>query len=112
MADIDKLNKLASKKSKWIDEAKERRDNKVWLKYSQGIAIKVLKALREKGLKQKELAELLFVSPQQVNKIVKGRENLTLETISKLEQALEIKLMPSKNKPLTLAKHLMLIPKL
>ena len=33
------------------------------------------------------------VTPQYVNNIVKGRENLTLETIAKLEKALGIELM-------------------
>ncbi len=33
------------------------------------------------------------MSPQQVSKIVKGRENLTLETISKLECVLGVALI-------------------
>ncbi|MEI6595881.1 MAG: helix-turn-helix transcriptional regulator, partial [Bacteroidota bacterium] len=49
--------------------------------------------LRAKNISQKELAEKIGVSPQHVNKIVKGRETLTLETISKLEVALEISLL-------------------
>jgi transcriptional regulator with XRE-family HTH domain len=93
MVNIDKLNKLASGKSKWMEEAEARQKNKSWLKHSQKIAIKVLMALREEGIKQKQLAERIGVSPQQINKIVKGRENLTLETISKLENALNIKLL-------------------
>jgi ribosome-binding protein aMBF1 (putative translation factor) len=36
------------------------------------------------------------VSPQQINKIVKGQENLTLETISKLEIALNIQLIDER----------------
>ena len=39
---------------------------------------------------------MIGVSPQYVNKIVKGKENLTLDTISKLEQALGIKLIFSE----------------
>jgi plasmid maintenance system antidote protein VapI len=45
-----------------------------------------------KDMQQKELAEAMDVSPQQVSKIVKGKQNLKLETISKLEAALGIKL--------------------
>ena len=93
MANIDKLNKLASNNSKWIEEAKIRRENRVWQKHSQKIAIRVLKAIREKGIKQKQLAEMIGVSPQQINKIVKGSENLTLQTIAKLENALNIELI-------------------
>jgi plasmid maintenance system antidote protein VapI len=33
------------------------------------------------------------VSPQHINKIVKGQENLTLETITNLELALGIKII-------------------
>jgi transcriptional regulator with XRE-family HTH domain len=52
-----------------------------------------LKRLDEINMTQKELAFLLKVSPQQVSKWVKGNENLTLETISKLEVALNIDLL-------------------
>jgi len=43
-------------------------------------------------MQQKELAEAMDVSPQQVSKIVKGKQNLTLQTVSKLEQVLGISL--------------------
>jgi len=36
------------------------------------------------------------VSPQQINKIVKGQENLTLETITNLEIALGIQIIDKK----------------
>jgi transcriptional regulator with XRE-family HTH domain len=88
----DKLNSLATK-SDWIEKANKRQENKEWLKYSQKIALKVLRTLREEKISQKSLAEIIGVSPQYVNKIVKGKENLTLETISKLEKALAIDLM-------------------
>ena len=93
MANIGRLNKIASHNSGWIEEAKKRKENRSWQKHSQRIAIKVLKALREKNIKQKQLAEMIGVSPQQVNKIVKGNENLTLQTIAKLEDALSIELI-------------------
>ena len=93
MTNLDKLKNIATLDSGWIDEAKERQKNKAWLKHSQKIAINVLSALREKNIKQTQLAVLLGVSAQQVNKIVKGKENLTLETISKIELALNIKLL-------------------
>ena len=55
--------------------------------------MKILKHLKKGGISQKQLAEMVNVSPQQINKIVKGSENLTLETISKIEDALGIKLL-------------------
>ena len=42
---------------------------------------------------QKDLAEIMNVSPQFINKIVRGQENLSLETIGKLSRALGIKLI-------------------
>ncbi|MCD6090057.1 MAG: helix-turn-helix transcriptional regulator [Bacteroidales bacterium] len=88
----DKLNSLATP-SDWIEKANKRQGNKEWLKHSQKIALKVLRTLRKEKVSQKSLAERIGVSPQYVNKIVKGKENLTLETISKLEKALAINLM-------------------
>lgn len=93
MANLEKLNNLSSGKSKWLEEAKARQENKVKLNHARSIAIKILATLREKSMKQIELAVMLNVSPQQINKIVKGKGNLTLETISKLEVALGIQLM-------------------
>ena len=77
----------------WRKQVEYRRTNKDWLKKSAKIAIKVLRVLREKKITQVQLAELLAVSPQHINKILKGRENLTLETIGKLESALDIELV-------------------
>lgn len=93
MTDIKKLNSIAIKDEKWLQEAKNRQLNKEWQSHSRKIASKILVTLREKGMKQNQLAKIIGVSAQQVNKIIKGRENLTLETISKLESALEIKLL-------------------
>lgn len=70
-----------------------RKENRVWLKRSQAVAIKVLSALAEKGMSQKDLAEIIGVSLQKVNKWVKGKENFTFETISILEDALRIELI-------------------
>ena len=76
-----------------LEQIEWRIENRSWLNRSQAVALKILRTLREKGLNQKELAERLNVSPQQVNKWVKGNENFTFETIAKIEKALNIKLM-------------------
>ena len=98
MTDLNKLNKIAIKDEKWLLEAKKRQINKEWQSHSRIIASKILVILREKKMKQNQLAEIIGISAQQINKIVKGRENLTLETIAKLENALEVKLIFSENK--------------
>lgn len=79
-------------KGSWIEKARYRRENRGWLRKSQRIAVRILSVLDKKGMQQKELAEAMNVSPQQVSKIVKGKQNLTLETISKLEAVLGVKL--------------------
>lgn len=79
--------------STWKEKALYRKNNQDWLKRSQAIAIRILEALRAKNMSQKLLAEKLDVSPQQVSKILKGTENLTLQTITQIETVLGIKLI-------------------
>jgi len=94
---MQKLKELSTDQSaEWLAEAQWRQDNREWLRRSAVIAIKVLSALKAQGLTQKDLAERMNVSPQQINKIVSGKENLTLETIAKLELILNIQII---NKP-------------
>ncbi|MFM1963434.1 MAG: hypothetical protein RLZZ172_2279 [Bacteroidota bacterium] len=61
--------------------------------HSQQIAMMVLQKLKDLQWTQKELAFKLGVSPQQVSKIVSGKENMTLETIVKLQQVLNISIL-------------------
>lgn len=77
----------------FLIELKWRQANRVWLKKSQAIAIKILGTLKTQGKSQKDLAEKMGVSSQMINKILKGSQNLTLETISKIEIALNIHLI-------------------
>ena len=91
---LDKLNEVSSKESsKWLDQANWRIENEAWLDKSADIALRILRTLRSKSITQKDLADRLGVSAQYINKIVKGKENLTLDTICKLEQALDIELI-------------------
>jgi ribosome-binding protein aMBF1 (putative translation factor) len=90
----DKLKRiLSSEQSSWHGEATWREQNGAWLTHSFGIAVRILTTLRSKSMTQKELADKMGVSAQHVNKIVKGQENLSLETIAKLESALGIELI-------------------
>ena len=94
---IDKIKKRLTDQSikddKWLAEAKERQDNEAWLNVSSAIALRILTWLRKNKMTQKELSQQLGYSPQYVNTIVKGSENLTLETIVKIEKILGIKLI-------------------
>lgn len=80
--------------SKWRQKAEWRQKNKSWLRYSQQIAIKMLEKMHELGLTQKALAERMGCSQQYVSKVLRGQENLSIETICKIENALEIELLP------------------
>ena len=79
--------------SKWREEAEFRRKNRKWIRYSQWIALKVLERMEELNMTQKVLAEKLGCSQQYVSLLVKGSENLTLETIAKLEDVLNTQIL-------------------
>jgi transcriptional regulator with XRE-family HTH domain len=79
--------------------AKNERDSKEWLDLSFEIALLISARLKELNWTQIQLAEKLQVSPQYVNKIVKGKENLTLATIAGLEKILTTKLISIEQHP-------------
>ena len=67
--------------------------NRQWLRVSYDIAFDILEKLDDLGWTQKDLAEKMGVSPQYVNKLVRGSENLTLETIVKLQTILDMPIL-------------------
>ena len=79
--------------STWREEAEWRRDNWSWLQYSQKIAVKILLRMKQTGLTQQALAERMNCTQQFVSKILKGNENLSLDTLSKLEEVLGMNLL-------------------
>jgi transcriptional regulator with XRE-family HTH domain len=85
-----KLNKLSrGKASKWGRDADFRLINRKWLKYSSNIARRLLAGIEDtENMNQKILADKVGVSAQYINKVLKGGENLTLETIGKLSDAI------------------------
>ena len=88
-----KEKEVSETPSTWREEAEWRRDNWSWLRHSQKIAVKVLLQMKQEGLTQKALAERMDCTQQYVSKILKGKENMSLDTLSKLEDALGINLM-------------------
>ena len=50
-------------------------------------------SLEDLHISQRQLAELVGCSPQYVSRLLKGEENLTLETLCKLERALNVPIM-------------------
>lgn len=57
------------------------------------IAVKVLLRMKLLGLMQKALAERMNCTQQYISKILKGKENMSLDTLSKLEKVLGITLI-------------------
>lgn len=106
-----KLKRLSKgKKSTWLTSAETRFRKRKWLNYSSKIARRILAAMEDSdNINQKKLANILDVSPQYINKVVKGKENLSLETIAKLSEALKVELIsfpdykysPTKNSVMT-----------
>ncbi len=90
-----KIERIANQNpiSGWKSKVEFRRNNKDWLQKSATIAVHIFERLKELGKTQKELAADMSVSPQRVNKILKGDENLTIGTISILENVLGIELL-------------------
>lgn len=90
----DILKKYISRgPSDWMEQADYYEVNRDWLDKSAMIAIKILSTLRSLSLTQKALAESIGVTPQYINRVVKGQENLSLETICKIERSLGINLI-------------------
>ena len=79
--------------STWREDAEWRRDNWSWLRHSQRIAANVLLQMKQQGLTQNALAERMGCTQQYVSKILKGKENLSLDILTKLENALGINLI-------------------
>ena len=97
---IEKFKALVSEeKCTLLDKLKFRKENKQWLEISSTISFKVLSKLRSnkkqdlKPSTQKELAKSMGVTLKYVNKLVKGSENLSLETICKIENILEFDIL-------------------
>ena len=80
--------------SGWKEKAVWRKENREWLRYSRDIALRILDRIEEiPDMNQSKLAVLTGVSKQQISKIIQGRENLTLETIAKISEVLQMDLI-------------------
>ncbi|MCF8428544.1 MAG: helix-turn-helix domain-containing protein [Bacteroidia bacterium] len=89
------LQLVSGEDTKVLAEVKKRIKNRAMLHESQQIALKVLMKLDDLGWSQKHLAKALEVTPQQITKILSGKENLTIETQIKLQNILDIPILAS-----------------
>jgi plasmid maintenance system antidote protein VapI len=88
------LKKLtANNASTWLTEATANQIKTEAAIKAMQIAIHIGNQLQAKGISQKTLAAKLQVSPQYISRLLKGKQNLSLETIAALELALDISLV-------------------
>ena len=93
------LKHVSKKDSGWLEKAKWRQENEDWLDVSFSVALRVastLSANKKANVypkSQVELAEAMGCSAQYVNKLLRGQENLQIETICKVQRILGIKLI-------------------
>ncbi|MBR1926902.1 MAG: helix-turn-helix transcriptional regulator [Bacteroidales bacterium] len=85
----------SSTPSRWREDAEWRKDNEYWLKYSRYITLQVLRAMETQSITQAKLAKRMGCSQQYISNLLKGSSNMTLETIARLENALNIDLVKS-----------------
>lgn len=88
-------NNQSATPSKWREAAEWRRKNENWLKYSRVITMKTMQAMDKQSVTQSLLAERMGCSQQYVSNLLKGSSNMTLETIARIETALNIDIIGS-----------------
>lgn len=91
------LNKKVTKTARsWKERSKQDRSNRRSITRAQLFALELLDYMDAHKIKQKDLAVKMDVTPQQVNKILRAKANLTFETLDKIEDALGITITPAK----------------
>lgn len=88
-------NNQSATPSKWREAAEWRRKNEKWLKYARVITMKTMQAMDKQSVTQSLLAERMGCRQQYVSNLLKGSSNMTLETIARIETALNIDIIGS-----------------
>ncbi len=76
--------------SRFAENAKWRKENAGWLRWSRKVALAIIDYMQANGLKRADIAERLGVSPQYVSKLLSGTENLSFKSIANIEEKLGI----------------------
>ncbi len=76
--------------SGFAEEAKWRKENAGWLRWSRQLATTLIGYMQDNGMKRADLAAKLGVSPQYVSKLLSGTENLSFKSIANIEERLGI----------------------
>ena len=88
-----KVNKTAKR---WKVRAKKDRTNRRNINRAQEFALDLMELMETHKITQKELANRMEVSPQQVNKILRAKANLTFDTLDKIANALNVNISSPK----------------
>lgn len=79
--------------STFVEDARWRKENEVWLKWSRGVALAIVDYMQANGLTRSDIAAKLGVSPQYVSRILSGNTNLSFKTIAEIESKLGVSCM-------------------
>ena len=79
-------------RSTFVGDAKWRQENASWLRQSQLVACTIMDYMKSQHLSRNDVAEKLGVSPQYMSRILSGKMNFTLKTISLIEERLGLEL--------------------
>ena len=74
------LGLVSGKDDQWIAGFEANIANEEAFDANMRIVLKIIGYMKREGLKQKELAARLDVSPQYINKLLRGKENIKVET--------------------------------
>ncbi len=96
IAILSKRSKPVNSDAKWKEIAKWNAEHTDALEDYVIIAMRISSVLKERKMTQRKLAELLEVKPQALTRIMKGRQNLTLNKIRQIERILDISLIQIK----------------
>ena len=89
---------MVEKHIKIGSEIIQNKSEERWKNNSLAIATVMSRRMGELGLTQRNLAKKMNCTQQYVSKVLKGRENLSLETMCKIEDALDIKVLNTELK--------------
>lgn len=89
---------MVEKHIKIGSEIIQNKSEERWKSNSLAIATVMSSRMVELGLTQRTLAKKMNCTQQYVSKVLKGRENLSLETMCKIEDALDIKVLNTELK--------------
>lgn len=88
--------KVKKTATNWKGRAVKDRLNRKSITRSQAFALELLDYLESNKIKQTDLALKMNVTPQQVNKILRAKSNLTFETLDKIADALGVEISNPK----------------